>query len=50
MIDDDHFKLFRYADDMAVVGLLQKTDPAGEAAYLAHTKALQDLQTEPVSL
>ncbi len=26
---------------MALVGLLQKGDPVGEAAYLPHTKALQ---------
>lgn len=32
---------FKYADDMALVGGLQKTDPLGEAAYVAHTKTLQ---------
>lgn len=35
------FKLFKYADDTALAGLLQTSDPASEAASAAHTKALQ---------
>nr|WPK86738.1 NLRC3-like protein 42 [Sebastes schlegelii] len=34
-------RLFKYVDDMALVGLLQETGPLGEAAYLTHTTALQ---------
>ena len=41
MINEEHFRLFKYADDMALVGLLQETGPLGEAAYLAHATALQ---------
>lgn len=41
MIKEKHFSLFKYADDMAIVSLLQKTDPLGEATSLAHTEALQ---------
>ena len=38
-INDSPFKLIKYADDMALVGLLQKSDPSGEASCLAHIKA-----------
>ena len=41
MIDEKHFGLIKYADDMALVGLLQRKEPSVEAAYLAHTKALE---------
>ena len=40
-INNSTFKLIKYADDMALLGLLQKTDPLGEASYLAHIKALE---------
>lgn len=40
-INDCNFKLIKYADDMALVGLLQNNDPSGEASYFAHTKALE---------
>lgn len=35
------FKLSKYADDMALAGLLQKNDSSGEASYFAYTKALE---------
>lgn len=41
MIKEKHFRLFKYADDMALVGLLEKTKPSGDAAYLAHSKAFE---------
>ena len=40
-LNESNFKLIKYADDMALVGLLQKTDPSGEAFYLSHTRALE---------
>lgn len=40
-INFSNFKLIKYADDMALVGLLQKSDSYGEASYLAHIKALE---------
>ena len=33
--------MIQYADDMALVDLLQNTDPSGEASYLVHIKALE---------
>ncbi len=41
MINENDFKLIKYAEDMALVGLLHKSDSSGEAAYLANIKALQ---------
>ena len=41
MINEKYFKLFKYADDMALVALLLKSDPRGVDAYLAHTVALE---------
>lgn len=38
MINEKHLRWFKYADDTASVGLLQKTDPSHEAV---HTEALQ---------
>lgn len=35
------FELIKCADDMAFVGLLQKSDSSGEASCLAHVKALE---------
>ena len=40
VIHEQYFKLFKYADDMALVALLHKNDPLGEAAYLSHAAAL----------
>jgi len=41
MIKEKHFRLFKYADGMALDGLLGKTNPSGDAAYLAHSKAFE---------
>lgn len=40
-VNDTQFKLFKYADDMALVCLLQQTSSVAEAVYVDHTKALQ---------
>lgn len=40
-INNSTFKLIKYADDMALVGLLQKTNPLDEASYLTQVKALE---------
>lgn len=39
-INEKDFKLVKYADDMALVDLLQKTNPFCEAAYLAHIEGV----------
>lgn len=41
MINEKHLRVFEYADDMALVGLRQKTNLLGEAAYLALITAVQ---------
>lgn len=38
----DHFRLFKYADNMALVALLQKEDGEKEQAYFNHVSVLQD--------
>ncbi len=40
-INEENFRLFKYADDMALVGLLDKTNQTHDLAYLTHTKALE---------
>ncbi len=40
-INEENFRLFKYADDMALVGLLDKTNQTYDLAYLTHTKALE---------
>ncbi len=37
-INEDNFRLFKYADDMALVGLLDKTNQTYDLAYLTHKK------------
>ncbi len=39
-INEKHFRLFKYVDDMALVGLLDKTNHTNDLAYLTHIKAL----------
>ncbi len=40
-INEENFRLFKYADDMALVGLLNKTNQTYDLAYLTHIKALE---------
>ncbi len=40
-INEENFRLFKYADDMALVGLLDKTNQTYDLAYLTHNKALE---------
>ncbi len=40
-INEENVRLFKYADDMALVGLLDKTNQTYDLAYLTHTKALE---------
>lgn len=40
-INESHFRLVEYADDLALVGLLQKDDSSDEASYLAYATALK---------
>ncbi len=42
-INEENFRLFKYADDMALVGLLDKTNQTYDLAYLTHT--LEALET-----
>ncbi len=37
-INEDNFRLFKYADDMALVSLLDKTNQRYDLAYLTHKK------------
>jgi len=37
---EEHFRLFKYADDMVLDCLLDKTTSLHDVAYLDHTKAL----------
>ncbi len=39
-ISDKKFSLFKYAADMAFVGLSQKNDPLGKTALVTHTETL----------
>lgn len=39
--NESHFRLVKYADDLALVGLLQKDDSSDESSYLAYAKALK---------
>lgn len=41
-IKEEHFRLFKYADDMALVGLLDKTNSLHDVAYLAHIKLFEN--------
>lgn len=41
VLNENTFKLIKYADDMALVGLLQKNNFSSEIFYLAHVKAFE---------
>lgn len=41
-LDLEKFRLFKYADDMALVALLKKGDTDGEEVYREHVSSLQD--------
>lgn len=40
-LDLENFRLFKYADDMALVALLKRGDIVGEEVYRAHVSSLQ---------
>ena len=41
-LNDEQFTLHKYADDMALIGLLNPKEPSGEEAFLDHVQALQN--------